>query len=165
MNEANERGVPTALNGDHMRYDSSPTMKGAIVSPPKKNFLIRSQSHTEPSSPLQNNPNISQSQKTSSDNNSIANTQNGYDDDGDDSMDDSQFARAPDLISVSHTNDQQFKSTIDNTNDQQLNSLIKIDHSIIKQQPQPVVINNKRAFGINFRLFFPFISVCFFFYV
>jgi hypothetical protein len=165
MNEASERGGQITLNGDQIRYDSSPTTKGAMISPPKKNFLIRSQSHTEPTSPMQNNPNLSQSQKTISDNSSISNTQNGFDeDDDDDSMDDSQFARAQDLISVSHTNDQQFKQSMNNGNDQQLNSLLKMDQTMIKQQPQSVVINNKRTFGINFRLlfFFSLSFPCFF---
>jgi hypothetical protein len=154
MNENNERGGPITLNGDQIRYDSSPTMKGPIVSPPKKNFLIRSQSHTEPTSPLQTNPNLSQSQKTISDNSSISNTQNGFDDD--DSMDDTNFTRTSELIPVSHSNDQSFKSTINNVNDQQLNSLLRIDQTIIKQQPQSIVINNKRTFGINFRFSYLF---------
>ncbi len=165
INESNNErgGTTTTLNGDHIRYDSSPTMKGAaIVSPPKKNFLIRSQSHTEPASPLQNNPNLSQSQKTISDNSSISNTQNGFDDDDDDSMDDSvnnHYTRASDLISVTNsneTNNQQFKSMIDNGNDQHLNSLLRIDPTMIKQQPQTIVINNKRTFGRTFRFFFSF---------
>lgn len=149
MNENNERGGPITLNGDQIRYDSSPTMKGPIVSPPKKNFLIRSQSHTEPTSPLQTNPNLSQSQKTISDNSSISNTQNGFDDDDDDSMDDTNFTRNSELISVSNSNDQSFKPTINNVNDQQLNSLLRIDQTIIKQQPQSIVINNKRTFVNN----------------
>jgi hypothetical protein len=128
------------------------------VSPPKKKFLIRSQSHTEQTSPIQNNNNnnnnnnISQSQKNNNDD-SILNTQNGLDDEN--SMDDSinnHFTRAQDLPStIHHHNNQQFKSTIDNRNEQHLNLQLRTDqnnisHSIIKQQQQPIVINNKRTF-------------------
>jgi hypothetical protein len=131
---------------------------GVTVSPPKKKFLARSQSHTEPTSPIQNNNNnnnnnISQSQKMNNDN-SILNTQNGLDDDN--SMDDSvnnHFTRVSDLLSISHTNEtnfnnnQQFKSTIDNGNEQHLNIQIRTDqngipHSMIKQQQQQILINN-----------------------
>jgi len=130
---------------------------GVTVSPPKKKFLARSQSHTEPTSPIQNN---TQSQKMNNDN-SILNTQNGLDDDN--SMDDSvnnHFARVSDLLSISHTNEtnfnnnQQFKSTIDNGNEQHLNIQIRTDqngipHSMIKQQQQILINNNnnnKRTF-------------------
>ena len=169
INEGNERELATitALNGDQIRYDPSQTSKGVSVSPPKKSFLIRSQSHTEPTSPLQNNSNLSQSQKTNTDN-SISNTQNGLEADVE-SMNDSlnhHFTRSTDLISITHSNgviDQQFKPTIDNRNDQHLNSLIRINqnghpHPMIKQQT--VVVNNKRPFGkLILFSFLPFFSL------
>ena len=144
------------FNGDPMRYDSPPPIKGTLVSPPKKMFLNRSQSHTEPSSPMSNNTNFSQSQKTNLDN-GINGSQNGIEADGE-PMDDSinnPFTRTVDLIPMTHSHDhpeQQFKPTIDMGNDHQhLSSLLRIDqnghgHPIIKQQP--VVVNNiKRSLG------------------
>lgn len=143
------------FNGDPMRYDSPPPIKGTL-SPPKKMFLNRSQSHTEPTSPMSNNTNFSQSQKTNHDN-GIIGSQNGIEADGE-PMDDSinnSFTRTVDLISVTHSQDhpeQQFKPTIDMRNDQHtLSSLVRMEqnghaHPIIKQQP--VVINNiKRPSG------------------
>ena len=131
INEINEREA--TLNGDNNRYDPSQiTNKAQMVSPPKKNFLIRSQSHTEPTSPIQNN-NQSQSQKTNHDN-----TQNGLDDEN--SMD-NQFTRVPDASSITHSND--FKPTINNGHEQN-----GISHTINK--PIPVIANNnnnKRSFG------------------
>ena len=128
---------------------------GVIVSP-KKKFLIRSQSHTEPASPIPNN-NLSQSQKSNNDNSSL-NIQNGLDEEN--SMDDSvdnHFTRLSDLSSITHHNDtnihnnQQFKSTIDNGNEQHLSIQLKADpngtfHPIIKQQTLVTNNNNKRTF-------------------
>ena len=136
------------LNGDQTRYDSPPPNKNAHVSPPKKSFLFRSQSHTEPTSPLMNNSTPSQSQKTNLDN-GLIHTQNGLEADGE-PMDDSignSFAHTHDVI------EQQFKPTIDNGTDQQqqhINSLLRMDqnghaHPIVKQQPV-VINNNKRPF-------------------
>ena len=87
------------MNGDNIRYDSPPTINMGNIVSPKKKFLIRSQSHTEPTSPIQNNNNNSQSQKSD---NSISNTQNGFDDENsmDDSMNNS-FARIPDRRNTS----------------------------------------------------------------
>lgn len=165
--DINEREI-TTLNSDNIRYDSPPTI-GVSVSP-KKKFLIRSQSHTEPTSPIQNNNpnnNLSQSHKSNSDS-SILNTQNSLDDEN--SMDDSvnnHFTRIPDIPTIAHPSDthqQQYKS-----NDQQLNIQLRADqngipHPMIKQQP--IVINNmnpnKRTFQqgkilfrmTNIRIFF-----------
>jgi hypothetical protein len=164
INDNNERETNTTitLNGDNIRYSSPPTVMGVTVSPPKKKFLARSQSHTEPTSPIQNNNNnnnLSQSQKMNNDNN-ILNTQNGLDDDN--SMDDSvnnHFTRVPDLLSISNSNEtnfnnnQQFKPTINNGNEQHLNLQIRTDqngitHSMTKREQQQILINNnnKRTF-------------------
>ncbi|CAF1271740.1 unnamed protein product [Rotaria sp. Silwood1] len=144
----------TTMNGDNIRYDSPPTSNMGIVSP-KKKFLIRSQSHTEPVSPISNNNNhnnnISQSQKSNHDN-SIINIQNGFDDEN--SIDDSvtnHFTRTNDLSTITHSNDtnidnnQQFKPIIDNGHERHLNIQLKpeqniISHPIIKQQT--IVINS-----------------------
>lgn len=140
------------FNGDSMRYDSPPPIKGTL-SPPKKMFLNRSISHTEPSSPLSNNIHLPQMQKTNVDN-GLINSQNGIEVDGE-PMDDSinnHFTRTVDLIPITHSHDlpeQQFKPTIDIGNDSQ--HLVRLEqnghtHSIVKQQP--VVINNiKRSLG------------------
>ncbi|CAF1152442.1 unnamed protein product [Adineta ricciae] len=153
-NETNEREAST-MNGDNIRYDSPPTINMGNIVSPKKKFLIRSQSHTEPTSPIQNNNNNSQSQKSD---NSISNTQNGFDDENsmDDSMNNS-FARIPDLHAGTHhsdthvNNNHQFKSTIDNAND--LNIQLRLDHnglphSLNKQQT--IIMNsinqNKRPY-------------------
>ncbi|CAF2971553.1 unnamed protein product [Rotaria sp. Silwood2] len=77
-NDNHEREITATMNGDNIRYDSPPTLNMGIVSP-KKKFLIRSQSHTEPMSPIIINNNLSQSQKPNNDN-SILNLQNGLDD-------------------------------------------------------------------------------------
>lgn len=156
INETNERETST-MNGDNIRYDSPPTINMGNIVSPKKKFLIRSQSHTEPTSPLQNNNNNnSQSQKSD---NSILNTQNGFDDEN--SMDDSihnGFTRIPDLHTGTHpsdthvNNNHQFKPVIDNTND--LNIQLRLDpsnpsHSMNKQQT--IIINsinqNKRPYS------------------
>jgi hypothetical protein len=124
---------------------------GHLVSP-KKKLLIRSQSHTEPTSPISNHNNLSQSHKTNND------TQNSLDDEN--SMDDSMnnhFTRMTDLAhpsdaNINNNNHQQFKSIIDNGNEQHLNLQLRPDqngipHPVIKQQP---IIstnnNNKRTF-------------------
>ncbi|UJR37795.1 hypothetical protein I4U23_030486 [Adineta vaga] len=158
INETNERETNT-INNDNIRYDSPPTLNMGVIVSPKKKFLIRSQSHTEPMSPTQanNNNNISQSQKND---NSISNTQNGLDDEN--SMDDSvnnSFSRIPDLSSLTYSsethvnNNQQFKIVSNNGNDQHIHMQLRLDqnalpHSMNKQQP--IVINNinqnKRTF-------------------
>lgn len=159
MNDNHERETGLTLNGDNMRYDSSPTINlGPNVSP-KKKLLMRSQSHTEPASPLQNNNNQSQSQKVNNDN-SILNIQNGIDDEN--SMDDlnGSFVRTADMALAGHSiethidTNQQFKPIIDNGLEQHINIPLKteqniISHTMIKQQPVAInqVNNNaKRTF-------------------
>jgi hypothetical protein len=148
INDNNEREINTTsiLNGDNIRYGSPPTGNtGVIVSPPKKKFLIRSQSHTEPTSPIPNNNNFSQSQKMNNDN-SILNTQNGLDDEN--SMDDSvnnQFASITHTNETNFNNNQQFKSTINNGNEQHINLQLRTDQNSIPQRiikQQPIVMNN-----------------------
>jgi hypothetical protein len=154
-NDNNEREITaTTITGDNIRYDSSPTPNMGIIVSPKKKFLIRSQSHTEVTSPIPNN-NLSQSQKFNIDN-SILNTQNEFDDEN--STDDSvnqHFSRAQDLPTITHSNEtnmnnnQQFKSIINNGNEQAVNNIqLRMDqngvnHSTIKQ---PIAISNKRTF-------------------
>ncbi|CAF1178968.1 unnamed protein product [Rotaria sordida] len=154
INDNHERDTTTTtMNGDNIHYDSPPTISMGIVSP-KKKFLIRSQSHTEPMSPIQNNNNnnLSQSQKSNNDN-SILNTQSSLDDEN--SIDDpinNQFTRTTGLSTITHPSDtnidnnQQFKSIIDNGFEHHLNIQLKteqniIPHPIIKQQ-QPIVLNS-----------------------
>jgi hypothetical protein len=138
INDHNDRETTTIINGDNIRYDLS--NKSVMVSPPKKTFLIRSQSHTEPTSPIPNN--LSQSQKANNNDHSILNTQNGLDDEN--SMDD-HFTRIPDLSSIIHSNETNFKPMIDNQHLPLRTDQNGISNSIIKQQP--IVVTNKRTFG------------------
>ena len=68
--ENNEREPPTTttitLISDNHRLDSSPTQPMGVIVSPKKKLLIRSQSHTEPSSPP-----ITQSSQAQNDESSI----------------------------------------------------------------------------------------------
>ena len=112
----------TIVNGDNNRLDLfQNSTKTASVSPPKKSFLFRSQSHTEPTSPQ---PSSNQSQKINE------NTTNTFDDDA---PMEQQFARVPELTTIAHTHD--FKAILDNGNEQ-----------IIKQQQQQMILNSKRTF-------------------
>lgn len=154
-NDNNERetNTTTTLNGDHIRYDSPPTVNMGHLQSPKKKLLIRSQSHTEIPSPIpnnNNNNNNSQSHKSNND------TQNGFDDENstDDSMN-NHFTRVTELAHPSdsnNNNNQQFKPTIDNGNEQQLNFQFRPDQNgillqTIKQQPViPNINTNKRTF-------------------
>jgi len=162
INDNYEREAAT-INSDNIRYDSSPTLTMGVIVSPKKKFLIRSQSHTEPTSPMQNNNNNNLSQSQQSNNNgSILNTQNGHDDENsiDDPVD-SQFTRLADLSTVTHpsdthfnNNNHQFKPKMENGNEQHLNTQSRVDqngmsHSMIKQQPMIISNNinhNKRTF-------------------
>ncbi|CAF1315439.1 unnamed protein product [Adineta steineri] len=168
INGNNERETTTAIiNSDNIRYDSPPTVNMGVIVSPKKKLLIRSQSHTEPTSPVHNNNNNnnhSQSQKNNNDN-SISNTQNSLDDEN--STDDSgnhSFTRLSDLSTVTHPSDSnninnnpQFKSVINNGNEQSLNIQLRMDqngvsHPLIKQQAQIIMNNvnhNKRPYQLT----------------
>jgi len=176
INDNYEREAAT-INSDNIRYDSSPTLTMGVIVSPKKKFLIRSQSHTEPTSPMQNNNNNNLSQSQQSNNNgSISNTQNSLDDENsiDDPVD-NQFTRLSDLSTVTHPSDthfnnnnhQQFKPKMDNGNEQHINTQSRVDqngmsHPMIKQQP--MVINNninhtKRTFQQGKILSRPFYKI------
>ncbi|CAF4174829.1 unnamed protein product [Rotaria sp. Silwood2] len=151
-NDNHEREITATMNGDNIRYDSPPTLNMGIVSP-KKKFLIRSQSHTEPMSPIIINNNLSQSQKPNNDN-SILNLQNGLDDEN--SIEDpigNHFTRVSDIPTIAHSNNtnidnnQQFKPIIDNRHEHHLNIQFKnehnmMPHSVLKQQQQIVINSN-----------------------
>ncbi|CAF1566002.1 unnamed protein product [Rotaria magnacalcarata] len=140
MNE-NQEYETMPSTSDNIRYDASPTVNLGINVSPKKQFLIRSQSHTEPASAMQNNNHLSQSQKSNHDN-SMLNTQNDLDDEN--SMDDSignDFTRVSDLPIITHSmdinndnNNQQLQSAIDSGHEQYHNMQLKIERNMIHHE-------------------------------
>ena len=155
----------TALMADNARCDSSPTphAPGLMVSP-KKIFLIRSQSVTEPTSPAatnsSSNPNLSHSQKTHGDIVNVHLPTELDDDDDDDSMEESiqnQFNRNTQELSTmgesNESHNQIYSTAMTNGTDGSFALQIRTDsnpmqHNIVKQQQQQqtIVINNKRTF-------------------
>jgi hypothetical protein len=124
-----EHDITTTLTSDINRLDTSPTHTMVVNVSPKKKLLIRSQSHTEPTSPPTNN--YSQSQKLN------------FDDDN--SNDDHHFQRLHDLPILTHTIDSNQQIEIKPTFSIQL----RPDQTLIKQQQQqqPTILNNnKRTF-------------------
>jgi hypothetical protein len=120
---------------DNNRFDTSPM--GVIVSP-KKKLLIRSQSHTEPTSPASISTNqFSQSQKFNLDD------ENSMDDDNN-----NHCQRANDLPILTHTIDSntQFNNSVEPSYTIQLRpNQNGVNPTMIKQQP--IVFNNKRTFS------------------
>jgi len=146
----NERETTTS---DNNRFDTSPM--GVIVSP-KKKLLIRSQSHTEPTSPTSISTNqFSQSQKFNlEDENSI----------DDDNNNNNHFQRVNDLPILTHTIDSntQFNNSVEPSFTIQIRpNQNGVNPTMIKQQP--IVLNNKRTYsqtviGNEIELFSSFFS-------
>lgn len=161
-NDNPERDIGTRMNGDNMRYESSAIINVTNVSP-KKKLLIRSQSRTEPTSPIQsnNNNNMSPSQKYNNDF-TVLNTQNALEDEN--SIDDpinTHYIRPSDLPTFTHSNDinidnnnQQFKAMIDNGHEQHLNIPLKTDQNITSHtsmKQQPITLNHINNNNMNKR--------------
>jgi hypothetical protein len=124
----NERETTTTFNSDNNHLDTpSPTHTMGVIVSPKKKLLIRSQSHTEPTSPTSISTNqFSQSQKLNLDD--------------ENSNDEHQFQRLHDLPILTHTMDSNTQIDTKPTFSIQL----RTDPTIIKQQP--MILNNKRTF-------------------
>jgi len=122
-----EPDITTTLNSDINRLDTSPTHPMVVNVSPKKKLLIRSQSHTESTSPTSiPMNNYSQSQKLNLDD--------------DNSNDDHHFQRLHDLPILTHTMDSNQQNDIKPTFSIQL----RPDQN---KQQQPIIINNnKRTF-------------------
>ncbi|UJR08458.1 hypothetical protein I4U23_012728 [Adineta vaga] len=126
------------LERETIPSDTSPPQTMGVIVSPKKKLLIRSQSHTEPTSPisiLANN--LSQSQKTlRDDDNSTDDDQNNH------------FQRLQDLPILTNTNDTNV--SLDNNIEPSYTIQIRTNSNgiqpIITKQ-QPVVVNNKRTFS------------------
>jgi hypothetical protein len=131
----NERETTTILNSDINRLDTSPTHTMGVNVSPKKKLLIRSQSHTEPTSPTSMSTNhFSQSQKLNLDD--------------DNSMDDdNHFQRLQDLPILTHTIDS--NPQLDDHLKSSYSLQVRTDQNGLHQtliKQQPMIPNNKRIF-------------------
>jgi hypothetical protein len=138
-----ERETTTTLTSDNNRFDTSPThIMGVIVSP-KKKLLIRSQSHTEPTSPTSiPNNNFSQSQRPNLDDD-----ESSMDDGDHPSSINNHFQRVHDLPTLTHTIDSH--PQLDNRLESAYTIQLRTDQngvhpSIVKQQP--MALSTKRTF-------------------
>ncbi len=114
-----ETTTTATLPSDNNRLDTSPTHSMGVIVSPKKKLLIRSQSHTEPTSPPPNHFSQTQNEEPS--------------------IEEHHFQRLQDLPILTHTLDS-------NT---QLDNHIKSTYSIQSRtdsKQQPMIINHKRTF-------------------
>ena len=127
----NEREITTS---DNNRFDTSPTHNMGVIVSPKKKLLIRSQSHTEPTSPTSINQ-FSQSQKLNLDD------ENSLDDDS------NHFQRVHDLPLLTHNIDPnpQSNNSLEASYTIQLRANQNGGNPTILKQQQ-LILNNKRPF-------------------
>ncbi|CAF1468077.1 unnamed protein product [Adineta steineri] len=118
---------------DSNRLDTSPTHNMGVIVSPKKQFLRRSQSHTEATSPTNH---LSQLNKLNHDD------ENSIDDDNN-----NNFQRMHDLPILTHTIDSnsQIDNNIEPSYPMQFRSNQNGVHPTIIKQQQPVILNNKRT--------------------
>jgi len=120
----NERETTTTtLTNDINRLDSSPNHQMGVIVSPKKKLLIRSQSHTEPT--------------TSSSPNQFSQTQND-----ENPIDDHHFQQLHDIPILPHPIDS--NTQLDNNIKPTYSIQVRANQPIIKQQP--MIVNNKRTF-------------------
>jgi len=117
-----ERETTTTLTSDINRLDTSPTHQMGVIVSPKKKLLIRSQSHTEP---------------TSSSPNQYSQTQND-----ESPIDDHHFQQLHDLPILPHTIDS--NTQLDNNIKPTYSIQLRTNQPLIKQQT--MIVNNKRPF-------------------
>ena len=148
-NSERETTTTATLNSDNNRVDTSPTHNMGVIVSPKKKLLIRSQSHTEPTSPPNN---VSQSQR------------NNFDDDTSSTDDDhtssisNHFQRVHELPHPIDSNAQ-----LNNHLEPSYTIQLRTDQNgvlptVIKQQP--MTFSNKRTLqqtmiGMRIFSFFP----------
>ena len=148
--ETNDREATSTPTG---AYDPSysPSVRGFAESP-KKKFLIRSQSHTEPTSPIQSNHSLSQ--KLNNDT-STQSTQHVLDDDNsNDNAGNHPFVRGQDASSMTHASEtqnhllQQLKTLTDNGIDHGTGNQLRTDsngiHHPLAKQSHIVISNNHK---------------------
>ncbi|CAF3311005.1 unnamed protein product [Rotaria socialis] len=136
-----DREATTTLTSDNNHLETSASHNMGMIVSPKKKLLIRSQSHTEPSSPSSVSTNqFSQSQRNNFDD-------TGSLDDEHRSFNNSDFQRTNDVPIVVRAMDS--SSQLDNNIKLSYTIQLPLDqngvHSTIIKQ-QPIVSNNKRTF-------------------
>lgn len=136
-----EREAATILTVDSNHFETAAFHNMGVIVSPKKKLLIRSQSHTEPTSPSSISTNqLSQSQRSNIDDSSST-------DDDRSTGTNNDFQRLNDVTVLVHPID--IKPQIDNTIKSSYTIQLQTDQNathptIIKQQP--VIQNNKRSY-------------------
>jgi hypothetical protein len=138
-NNEREIAAVTTILSDNNRFETLPGHNMGVIVSPKKKLLIRSQSHTEPTSPISNN-HFSQSQKNNFDDESQI-------DDDHQSAINHHFQHVHDLPVITHPVDT--KPQINNSSELPIMQFRinqnGVHPTMIKQQ-QPIVFTHKRPF-------------------